>query len=142
MNGNGARWWRAGLFIAAMVVLGTCSSYQRALEPQPADESVINASPTNYKPELLGAMHAYLNDPSAIRDAGISEPMLKQIGNRTRYIVCLRFNGKQKANTYAGMKEIAAVFVPGRFDHFVETTRDACAGVTYAPFPELEKLAR
>jgi hypothetical protein len=40
------------------------------------------------------------------------------------------------------MREVAAVFVAGRFDQFIETPKDICASVTYAPFPELEKLAR
>ena len=40
-------------------------------------------------------MHAYLNNPTGIRDATMSTPMLKPVGNSTRYVVCLRFNGKQ-----------------------------------------------
>jgi hypothetical protein len=40
------------------------------------------------------------------------------------------------------MREVAAVFVGGRFDQFIETPKDICAGAVYTPFPELEKLAR
>ena len=40
------------------------------------------------------------------------------------------------------MREVAAVFVAGRFDQFIETPKELCAGVTYAAFPELEKLSR
>ena len=41
-------------------------------------------------------MHAYLNDPTGIRDAGISDPALKSVGNLQRYVVCLRFNAKKR----------------------------------------------
>jgi hypothetical protein len=54
----------------------------------------------------------------------------------------VRFNGKRRGNEYTGVREIGAVFVAGRFDRFVETVREQCAGAAYAPFPELGKLAR
>ena len=89
-------------------------------------------------------MRVYLSDPTAIRDASISEPVLKPASLTTpsRYMLCLRFNPKKTATVYEGMREVAAVFVAGRFDQFVETPKELCAGVTYAPFPELEKLSR
>jgi hypothetical protein len=116
----------------------------------------INVRPVNYKPDILGAMHAYLNDPSGIRDAAIAEPALKTVGGNKRYVVCVRFNARKGRNDYAGPKEAAAVFIAGRFDRFVdvprETASDAarnndparnpCADAAYAPFPELEKLSR
>jgi hypothetical protein len=55
-------------------------------------------------------------------------------------VACLKFNPKKNASEYAGVKEVAAVFLAGRFDQFVETAKDQCAGVTYVPFPELQKL--
>jgi hypothetical protein len=66
---------------------------------------------------------------------------LKSVGNNTRYVACLKFNAKKNAKDYAGVKEVAAVFLAGRFDQFVDTPKDLCAGVTYAPFPELQKLS-
>ena len=57
-------------------------------------------------------------------------------------MVCVRFNGKKAGNEYAGVREIAAVFVAGRFDRFVDQAKEQCAGAVYAPFPELEKLSR
>jgi hypothetical protein len=106
--------------------------------------ATVNAFPANYKADILGAMHAYLNNPTGIRDAAISEPALKTIGNTTRYTVCLKFNAKKDgSNDYAGSKEIAAIFQVGRFDRFSELirdTKDLCAGAVYAPFPELQKL--
>ena len=40
------------------------------------------------------------------------------------------------------MRERAAVFVNGRGDHIVDRAGELCAGAVYAPFPELEKMAR
>ena len=64
--------------------------------------------------------------------------MVKSVGSDNRYLACVRFNGKRRGNEYAGVREIGAVFVAGRFDRFVETAREQCAGAAYAPFPELE----
>jgi hypothetical protein len=47
---------------------------------------------------------------------------------------------------YTGQKEGAAMFVSGKLDQFVDTppreVRELCKDVSYAPFPELEKLTR
>jgi hypothetical protein len=40
------------------------------------------------------------------------------------------------------LRERAIVFVDGRLDHVVENAGEICAGVTYAPFPALEKMTR
>ena len=138
MNGGGACWRHVGLIIVAFALSACAGGHHRT------DEEGVNAYPTNYKTDILAAMHAYLNDPTAIRDASISEPVLKPASLTTpsRYMLCLRFNPKKTATVYEGMREVAAVFVAGRFDQFIETSKDLCAGVTYAPFPELEKLSR
>jgi hypothetical protein len=142
MNGNGARSWRAGLLIVATVVLGGCGHHRPEADNGGGDG--LHAYPANYKVDILAAMRTYLNDPSGIHDAAISEPMIKSIAYSTRYVVCLRFNGKQSNGTYAGPKQIAAEFLAGRFDDFVDTAaaHTACADAVYAPFPELEKLPR
>jgi hypothetical protein len=128
------------LFLALSLALGACS--HNAPSTAAADDSELNAPPTDYKREILAAMHAYLNDPTGIRDAGIAEPAVKSVGNLPRYIVCVRFNAKKRGNEYAGAKEIAAVFMVGRFDHFLDKAQEQCAGASYAPFPELQKLSR
>jgi hypothetical protein len=137
MNVDGAQWRLAGMLVGVMLCLGACGHHRHNV-----DDDDINTQPTNYKAEILAAMHAYFNDPTGIRDAAISQPMLKRVDSGTRYIVCVRFNAKQKGTTYAGVRDFAAVFLGGRFDRFVETPREQCADATYAPFPELEKLPR
>jgi hypothetical protein len=140
MNGGGC-WRHVGLVVGVALLLGACAGHHHRTGE--AGEGV-NAYPTNYKADILAAMHAYLNDPTAIRDASISEPVLKPatLTMPSRYMLCLRFNPKKTATVYEGMREVAAVFVGGRFDQFIETPKDICAGVTYAPFPELENLSR
>jgi hypothetical protein len=140
MNVNGARWQGAGVLVAATFLLGACAGHH--FGGSNGDEGEIHSFPDNYKSEILAAMHAYLNDPTGIHDAAMSEPMLKSVANGTRYIVCLRFNGKRDNGMYAGDQQIAAVFLAGRFDDFLDVAgaREPCAGAAYAPFPELEQL--
>jgi hypothetical protein len=139
MNGGGRR-RHVGLIIIALA-LSACGHHS---PDEVGGGEGINAYPTNYKTDILAAMRVYLSDPMAIRDASISEPVLKSasLTMPSRYMLCLRFNPKKTATVYEGMREVAAVFVAGRFDQFIETPKDLCAGVTYAPFPELEKLSR
>ena len=106
----------------------------------PATDDGLNVFPTNYKSDILAAMHAYLNNPTGIRDAAISEPALKSSGSITRYIACLRFTAKKNASEYGSTREIAAVFMGGRLDRFVDLPKTECTGVTYAAFPELQNL--
>lgn len=135
MNGNGVRWRPAGFIIVAALWLGACAAHR-------SDIAEINVYPSTYKSDILGGVHAYLNDPTGVRDASIAEPALKTVVNEPRYVVCLRFNAKQNGNTYAGVKDFAAVFLAGHFDRFAEKPQELCAGATYQPFPELEKLPR
>src|SRR5262249_51480295 len=84
----------------------------------------------------------YLNDPSQIRDAAVSEPMIKTVGTDNRYVVCLRYNARNTQGKYAGARDRLAVFLSGRFDRIVESAREQCKDVALAPFPELQRLTR
>jgi len=128
---------RISLLLVLTFALGGCGHNVAS-----DSDNEINIYPANYKSDILAAMHAYLNDPTGIRDAAISEPALKSSGNISRYIACVRFTPKKNAKEYASPKEIAAVFLAGRFDRFIDTPKDECAGAAYAPFPELQKLSR
>ena len=148
MQVNGVYWRLVGLILGVGLLLGACTHGHHSSDAAGGDDEEINVYPTNYKGDILAAMHVYLNDPTGIRDAGISDPALKPVGSGKHYVVCLRFNAKtrfdaKKGNVdYAGVKETAAIFMTGRFDRFAETAHEACAGATYALFPELEKLSR
>jgi hypothetical protein len=131
---------RTGLSLGMTLVAGVlagCAHHQTDSD----GTSALNAYPANYKSDILAAMHAYLDNPTGIRDAAIGEPALKTKGGTTRYVVCVKFNGKKnRTSDYAGTKEIAAEFMVGRFDQFIENTKDLCPGTTYMPFPELQNL--
>ena len=47
----------------------------------------------------MAYLRTYLNDPTGIREAAISEPALKPVGTGDRCVVCVRFNPKRAADT-------------------------------------------
>lgn len=140
---DGMRVRRLGLFIGLLLFLGACAHHHR--DEADAGNDEVNAFPKAYKSDILAAMHVYLNDPTGVRDGAVTEPMLRPVNDVKRYVACLRFNAKKNAKEYAGGKEIAAVFIAGKFDHFVDAPKAAselCAAAAYTPFPELSKLTR
>ncbi len=98
--------------------------------------------PINYRPQLLAFMKTYLNNPVGVHDAMMAEPVERTVGGRQRYVSCLRFTPRESDGSYGGSGERAIVYVDGRLDHVVEDVGEICAGVTYVPFPELEKMTR
>ena len=98
--------------------------------------------PDNFRSDTLALMRAYLNNPVGVRDAAMSEPVLREIGGRQFYIACLHFTPRESDGSYKAMRERAAVFVNGRADRVVDRAGELCAGAVYAPFPELEKMTR
>jgi hypothetical protein len=98
--------------------------------------------PDNYRPELLAFMKTYLNNPVGVHDALLAEPVQRTVGGRLRYVSCLRFTPCESDGTYRSSRERAILYVNGRLDQVVENAGDLCAGVAYAPFPDLEKMAR
>ena len=97
--------------------------------------------PANYRAEIIAYQRSYLNDPTGIRGAAISQPALKNLGNTERYIVCVRFNAKNPNGAYAGLRDHLAIFLAGKLDQ-MGPTREQCKDAAYEPFPELERLTR
>lgn len=107
------------------------------------DRGVANQPyPTNYRPEILAFMKTYLNNPVGVRDAVLAEPVQRTIGGRLRYVSCLRFAARDFGGSYQEARERAALFVDGRLDRVIENAGEPCAGMVYAPFPELGKMTR
>jgi hypothetical protein len=103
-----------------------------------------NVYPQNYKSDLLAYMRTYLNEPSGVRDAAVSAPVLKDVGPGERFITCLRYN-ERKDGRYPGPKTGVAVYVAGKLDRFFDTPREVqplCKDLASVPFPELERLTR
>jgi len=149
--------WTACALLA--IPLADCAGNGHARSDERA-----NVYPDNYKAELLGFLHTYINDPTQIRDAAIAEPVLRLVsgnpdrgnspldkvtrsferssGSQERYIVCLRFNAKDRDGRYTGLKQGMAVFTGGRFERFYEQRQGPCDQADYKPFPELGALSR
>jgi len=141
------------LIIGLAVPLAGCGSGRSREE---RDERA-NIYPANYRTDLLAALHAYVNDPTHIRDAYVSEPVLSQIGRQKRYAACVRFNARNSDGRYVGSRDVLAVFVAGRFDQFIDEStqpgpanqaepmtfvKESCGPAEYKRFPELEAMTR
>jgi len=98
--------------------------------------------PENFRGDTLALMHTYLNNPVGVRDAGMADPVLREVGGRQFYVSCLRYTPRESDGSYKTMRERAVVFVNGRGDRVVDRASELCAGAVYAPFPELEKMTR
>ena len=120
----------------ALFALAACAGHQPVVVSEP------NILPENYKPEILAFLRTYLNDPTKIRGAFISEPALKAAGSDQRYAVCLRFNAKKSSGEYEGSNDRIVYFLAGKLDVMVEAKRDQCGDAAYKPFLELERLTR
>ena len=130
----------------AALAIGGCTT---DVGPSPAELQAKwesqNIFPQGYKQDLMAYMRTYLNDPSRIRDAAVSAPVLKDFGPGQRFMTCVRFNARKSDGTYAGSKEGVAVYVSGKLDRFFDVPREVrelCKDAAYAPFPELETLKR
>jgi hypothetical protein len=132
---------RGTVFSLAAISLAGCYATGSQLNSD-ATNSTANVFPTHYKSDLLAFYRTYLNDPTRVRDAGISEPMLKDFGPISRYIVCVRYNARKTNGEYAGSKVNVAIYLGGKFSQLGDPKSDACATVAYQPFPELERLTR
>jgi hypothetical protein len=104
-------------------------------------DSANQPFPANYHDELLAFLKTYLNNPVGVRDAEMAEPVQRSVGGHSRYVSCLRFATRDPDGTYPKPRQLAVIYVDGRLDHVVDKPGDFCAGASYAPFPELEKLA-
>jgi hypothetical protein len=133
---------RAALLLLPVSLAACADSEERSISYSD-DRGVANQPyPTNYRAELLAFLKTYLNDPVAVRDANIAEPVQRTVGGRLRYVVCLRYNARETDGSYRGARERGVVYVDGRLDHIIENVSDPCAGAAYAAFPEMEKMTR
>ena len=99
-----------------------------------------NTYPDNYKAEVLAYLRNYLNDPSGVRNAGISVPAVRAIGNVERYTSCVRFSARTPGASASG-RDYLVIYLAGKLDQ-VAPSSDLCREAAYQPFPELERLKR
>jgi hypothetical protein len=134
--------------MAALSLLGLVGCASDEVGPSKAELKARwdaeNVYPQGYRRDLLAFLRTYLNEPSGVRGAQVSAPVLKDIGPGERYMTCVRYN-ERKDGRYAGPKDGVAVYVLGKLDRFSDTPREVqpfCKDAAFAPFPELETLTR
>ena len=133
--------------LAAAVLAGCATEIGPTSAELKARWDAENIYPQNYRQDLLAFLRTYLNDPAQVRGAAVSQPQLKYIGPGDRYVSCVRFNARNTDGKYVGSKDGAATFVSGKLERFFDTPRELrelelCKDAAFAPFPELERLAR
>lgn len=125
------------------VVLVACSSGEDAYySASRLGSRAEQPLPVNYRAELIAMMRAYLNDPAGVREAGIGDPVLKEVGGQRRYVVCVRYDARDFNGRYPGAQNRPALFLDGRLDRLLERSAELCNGQAFAPFPEIERLTR
>jgi hypothetical protein len=135
-----------GRAITAMmltVLLAACATDNNDGLSYTADRGVDNQPlPNNYRSDLLAFLRTYLNDPGSVRGAAIAQPVQRTVGGRLRYVACLRYSTREADGRIGAARVRAVLFVDGRLDRMIEDGGEVCENVTFAPFPEMEKLAR
>ena len=125
----------------ALLALAGCAGGGGLSGPETAGGAAVNKVPDNYRAEILAYQRSFLNDPSGIRGAGITQPAVKSVGSTERYVACVRFDAKGPTGAYTGPREYLAIFLAGKLDQ-MGAAREECRGAAYEPFPELERLRR
>ena len=134
---------RAAILLLPIALAACASSDESKSITFTDDRGVANQPfPSNYRAEILAFMKTYLNNPAGVRDAAIADPVQRTIGGRLRYVSCLRFAARESDGSYREPRERAVLFVDSRLDRVIENASEPCAGLAYAPFPDLEKMTR
>jgi hypothetical protein len=134
---------RAAILLLPIVLAGCAGSDDGKSITYTDDRGVSNQPyPNNYRAEILAFMKTYLNNPVGVRDAAMAEPVQRTVGGRLRYVSCLRFTPRESDGSYREVRERAVVYVDGRLDRQIENASEPCTGAAYAPFPELQAMAR
>ena len=134
---------RAAILLLPIALAACASSDESKSITFTDDRGVANQPfPSNYRAEILAFMKTYLNNPVGVRDAAMADPVQRTIGGRLRYVSCLRFAARESDGSYREPRERAVLFVDSRLDRVIENASEPCAGLAYAPFPDLEKMTR
>src|SRR4051794_19913272 len=129
------------LLLLLLLLLAACAGERQFSGQETQGGAGVNVFPEKYRAEILAYQRSYLNDPTGIRSAAITQPALRKIGSVERYVACVRFNAKAAGGTYTGVRDHIAIFLAGKLDQMA-VTREECKEATYGPFPELERLTR
>jgi len=124
------------LSVLAVGLTGCSGSGSKQPEENP------NVFPADYKNEILLTMTSTLDDPTNVRGAFISEPVLRQAGKEERYVVCVRSDSRNANKQYTGSMDRIGYFYAGHLNQLIDATKEQCGNAAYKPFPELENLCQ
>jgi hypothetical protein len=141
--------------IALVAGCGAAMFLAACATPGVPNAEAADAFPKDYKTDILAMARQYADGSYKIKDAGISEPVLKKLAQGERYVVCARFNPAGADGKYLGMKGGVGIFWFGKLDQVAEIPMEPearqpgmlpdlanpCSDAIYQPFPEAEKLA-
>lgn len=126
------------------LMLGGCSgsslegfAFGKVPAPPPMQPNIY---PSHYREQVAEFMRTYLNNPTKVRDASISEPVLRPVAGMPHYVSCVRYNPRDINNRYEGLQTRQATFLAGNLSQFLEAEGDNCNGVAYQRFPALESM--
>jgi hypothetical protein len=94
-----------------------------------------NLYPKDYKKKVIAFVTTSEQNPAALRDAAVSEPVLRPLDNIERYMSCVRYTPRNSEPS-----EHLVYFIGGQINQFVKASPGQCSWANYAPFPELEKI--
>ena len=120
---------------AALVMLAACGKFVASTFPQTSVVGEANVFPRNWRSDIVAYLRNYLNDPTGVRGAFISEPSLKQLVQVQRYASCVRYNAKKSTGEYEGSRDRVVVFLAGRLDTMVLARGDQCRAWPGSHFP-------
>src|SRR3954467_13440850 len=93
------------LLLLFLLLLAACAGERQFSGQDTQGGASVNIFPEKYRAEILAYQRSFLNDPTGIRSAAISQPDLRKVGKVERYVVCVRFDAKQPSGGYAGLRD-------------------------------------
>ena len=97
--------------------------------------------PKDYRNDIKVLLQTTLDDPTNLREAGITEPRIDPNAPIKRYYSCVKYNERElTTKRYKGAVQKVAVFHEGNLNQFIDPPAGLCVGVAYRPFPEIEKM--
>lgn len=126
------------------LMLGGCGSsfsdFGFGKMPPPPPPPNPTLFPDHYREKIAEFVRTYLDNPSRIRDASITEPVLRPVAGTPHYVVCVRYNPRNSSNQYEGLQTKQATFLGGNLVQFLPPEGDACNGLAFQRFPALETM--
>ena len=143
MSLNGCSFRKRSLrWVAVALSLGLAGCNSEWIRERNRGIEANTAKPVSFKDDILAFMRTYLNNPTGVRDAFVSEPALRAFEGADRYSSCLRYTARKANGQYAAGKDSLVLFRDGRLDRIVDNAREVCKDATFQPFRELEQLSR